>query len=32
MFKHGTNHKWKNRFTLGLNAAKNTYYIKKCFK
>ncbi len=21
-----------NRFTLGLNAAKNTHYIKKCFK
>ncbi len=24
--------KWEIRFTLGLNAAKNTDYYKKCFK
>ncbi len=24
--------KWENRFTLGLNAAKITNYIKKLFK
>ncbi len=23
---------WESRFTLGLNAAKNTDYIKKCFE
>ncbi len=24
--------KWESRFTLGLNAAENNNYIKKCFK
>ncbi len=24
--------KWESRYTLGLNAVKNTHYIKKCFK
>ncbi len=24
--------KWESRFTLGLNAARNTDYIKQCFK
>ncbi len=24
--------KWENRFTLGLDAAKNAQYIQKCFK
>ncbi len=24
--------KWESRFTLGLDAAKNIHYIKKCFK
>ncbi len=24
--------KWESRFTLGLDAAKNTHYIKTCFK
>ncbi len=24
--------KWHNRFTVGLNATKNTHYTKKCFK
>ncbi len=31
-FKYYIVQKWESRFTLGLENAKITYYIKKCFQ
>ncbi len=31
-FKYYSVQEWESRFTLGLDAAKNTHYIQKCFK
>ncbi len=32
LFKYYNVLQWESRFTLGLNTAKNTDYMKKCFK